>query len=101
MTAFRRIVCAVDGSAAGSEAARQAAVLAQRDTELLLVGVADDAGGEAKRALEQAADLAAKRGVAATLRLARGETSRAGSWTRAPESICWWWAGAVTQAPGA
>jgi len=72
VTAFRRIVCAVDGSAAGSEAARQAAVLAQRDAELLLVGVVDDDGGEAKRALEEASDFAAERGVAATPRLASG-----------------------------
>jgi UDP-N-acetylmuramoylalanine-D-glutamate ligase len=37
---FRRIVWAVGGSSAGGEAARQAAILARRDAELLLVGTA-------------------------------------------------------------
>jgi nucleotide-binding universal stress UspA family protein len=71
-TAFRRIVCAVDGSDGGREAARQAAVLAQPDAGLLLVAVVDDGGGEAERALEEAADLAAEHGVAATVQLIRG-----------------------------
>jgi nucleotide-binding universal stress UspA family protein len=71
-SAFRAIVCAVDGSAAGMEAARQAAILAQPDADLLLVAVVDDDGGEAERALEDAAELPAQRSVAATTRLIRG-----------------------------
>jgi nucleotide-binding universal stress UspA family protein len=72
MMAFRSIVCAVDGSAAGREAARQAAVLARRDAELLLVGAGDLEGAEAERALKAASALAAERGVAASARLAGG-----------------------------
>jgi nucleotide-binding universal stress UspA family protein len=72
VTAFRTIVCAVDGSAGAGEAARQAAVLARREAELLLVGVVDDNGDEVRRALEEAADFAAERGVAATSRLVGG-----------------------------
>ena len=71
-TAFSRIVCAVDGSAAGREAARQAAILAQPGTELLLVAVVDDDGGIAEQALEETTDLAAEHGVAASARLVRG-----------------------------
>jgi hypothetical protein len=45
-TAFSTIVCAVDGRDAGTEAARQAAILAQPDAGLLLVAVVDDDGGK-------------------------------------------------------
>jgi nucleotide-binding universal stress UspA family protein len=71
-TVFRRIVCAVDGSDAGREATRQAAILAQPDAGLLLVAVVDDGSGEAEQALEEAADLTAQHGVAATAQLIRG-----------------------------
>jgi nucleotide-binding universal stress UspA family protein len=70
--AFRSIVCAVDGSAGGAEAARQAVVLGQPDAELLLVGVVDDDRVRVERAVEEAAEHAAAHGLAATSRLAGG-----------------------------
>jgi nucleotide-binding universal stress UspA family protein len=69
---FHSVVCAVDGSAGGTEAARQAAVLGQPDAELLLVGVVDDDRVTVELALEEAAELAAKQGLVATSRLASG-----------------------------
>jgi nucleotide-binding universal stress UspA family protein len=69
---FRSIVCAVDGSSGGREAARQATVLGQPDSELLLVGVIDGDRVKVERALEEAAELAANQGLAATSRLASG-----------------------------
>ena len=72
MTAFRSIVCALDGSAGGEEAARQAVLLAGPETEVLLLGVPGDDGGRAEGALERAAAVADEQGVGATVRTARG-----------------------------
>lgn len=94
--AFGSILCAVDGSPSGREAARQAALLAEAASELSFVAVVPGSNGEpgaqavsqAEQALQEAAELAAKRGVEARRRVVRGETLPGCCWTRAPRPTC-------------
>lgn len=70
-TAFRRILCAIDSGSASGEAVRQAALLAGAQTELSLIALATG-DRSVEGSVEEAQAVAAERGIAATVRVARG-----------------------------